>query len=115
VNAREGGADYIDALMQGYVTPPAGMKIADGLYYNKYFPGGQIHMPQPLHDDQVTYADGTKATIPQMGHDVATFLEYTSNPEMEQRKQMGVKIVLFLALMTGLTYAVKRQIWADVH
>lgn len=115
VNARDGGADYIYAILTGYGDPPQGMQVAQGLYYDKYFPGGQIHMPQPLHDDQVTYADGTKATIAQMSHDVTTFLEYASNPEMEQRKQMGVRIVLFLALMSGLTYAVKRKVWAKVH
>ena len=51
--------------------------------YNKYFPGNQIAMPQPLHDDQVTYADGTKATIAQEAHDVTTFLYYIANPHME--------------------------------
>ena len=34
---------------------------------------------------------------------------------MAERKQMGVRVVLFLVLMTGLTYAVKRKVWADVH
>jgi ubiquinol-cytochrome c reductase cytochrome c1 subunit len=113
--AREGGADYIDALLQGYGDPPAGMKIGDGLYYNKYFPGHQIAMPQPLQDDAVEYSDGTKATLAQEAHDITTFLTYIANPEMEQRKQMGVKIVLFLVGMTCVTYAVKRKIWSDVH
>ena len=45
----------------------------------------------------------------------STFLTWAANPEMVERKQMGVKVVLFLVLMTGLTYAVKRKIWADVH
>jgi ubiquinol-cytochrome c reductase cytochrome c1 subunit len=113
--AREGGADYIDALLQGYGDPPAGMKIGDGLYYNKYFPGHQIAMPQPLQDDSVEYTDGTKATLAQEANDIATFLTYIANPELEQRKAMGVKIVLFLVGMTCVTYAVKRKIWADVH
>jgi ubiquinol-cytochrome c reductase cytochrome c1 subunit len=115
VNAREGGPDYIYALLNGYSDPPAGMKIAEGLYYNKYFPGHQIHMPPPLHDGAVTYADGTPASVEQMAHDVTTFLTWASNPEMEQRKQLGVKAVLFLALLTGLTYTVKRKVWKDVH
>jgi ubiquinol-cytochrome c reductase cytochrome c1 subunit len=72
-------------------------------------------MPQPLQDDSVEYADGTKATLHQEAHDVATFLAWASNPEMVQRKQIGVRVVLFLALMTGLTYAVKRKVWSDVH
>ena len=33
---------------------------------------------------------------------------------MEARKRLGVKLVLFLVLMTGVTYAVKRKVWADV-
>ena len=89
--------------------------MPDGLYYNVYFPGHNIHMPQPLHDGQVTYADGTPATINQMSKDVVTFLTYAANPEMEQRKRMGVRIVLFFAVMSGLTYAVKRKVWSDAH
>lgn len=115
VNAREDGANYIYAILNGYGEPPAGMKIAEGLYYNKYFPGNQIRMPEPLHDDQVTYADGTKATVPQMSHDVVTFLTWAANPEMVQRKQIGVRVVLFLVFMTGLTYMVKRKVWARGH
>lgn len=115
VKAREGGADYIYALMTGYGEPPAGMKMGDGMNYNKYFPGHQIAMAAPLTEGRVEYTDGTKATVPQMAKDVATFLEFVAEPEMEQRKRMGIKIVLFLAVMTGLTYVVKRQIWSDVH
>ena len=64
---------------------------------------------------QVTYADGTPATVEQMARDVVQFLTWTSNPELEQRKRMGVKVVLFLTLMTGLTIAVKKKVWKDVH
>ena len=72
-------------------------------------------MPPPLHDGVVEFADGTKATVPQMAHDVVTFLQWAANPEMVQRKQIGVRVVLFMLLMTGLTYALKRKVWADVH
>jgi len=115
VNAREGGADYIYGVLTGYSDPPPTMKMGDGMNYNKDFPGNQIAMPQPLHDDQVTYADGTKATVAQEAHDVTTFLYYVANPHMEQRKQMGWRIILFLIGLTGVTYAAKRKIWAGVH
>jgi ubiquinol-cytochrome c reductase cytochrome c1 subunit len=115
VNAREGGANYVYGILTGYSDPPADMKMMDGMNYNKYFPGHQIAMPQPLHDGQVTYADGTNASIDQMAHDVVTFLTWAANPEMVERKQMGVRWVLFFVLMTGLTYAVKRKVWSDVH
>ena len=91
------------------------MKIGVGLYYNRYFPSHHIAMPQPLQADQVTYADGTPATLEQKAHDMVTFLTYIANPEMEQRKRTGVKVVIFLALLAGVTYAVKRQVWSDVH
>ena len=57
--------------------------------YNKYFPGHQIAMPPPLQDGQVTYTDGTPATVEQMAHDVVTFLAWAANPEMVERKQIG--------------------------
>jgi ubiquinol-cytochrome c reductase cytochrome c1 subunit len=115
VKAREGGPDYVYGILTGYGEPPAGMKMGEGMNYNKYFPGHQIAMPQPLQPDQVSYADGTKATLEQEAHDVVTFLTYIANPEMETRKRIGVKVILFLAMLTGVTYAVKRKVWADVH
>ena len=115
VNARTQGANYINALLQGYVDPPPGVKVPDGLYYNKYFVGRQIHMPAPLQDNSVTYADGTKATLAQESKDVTTFLYFASNPHMEERKRLGVKMVGFFALMVGVTYAVKKHVWSDVH
>ena len=114
--ARDGGATYIyDLVGKGYVDPPAGVKVPDGLYYNKYFPGHNIHMPPPLADGAVTYADGTKATVLQEAHDVATFLTFASNPEQDERKHMGIRIAGFILLLGCVTYGAKRQLWKDVH
>jgi len=115
VNSFLDGPDYVYAVLTGYGDPPASMKMMDGMSYNKYFPGHQIAMPKPLNDGQVTYADGTTASVEQMAKDVVTFLTWAANPEMVERKQMGVRVILFLLLMTCVTYAVKRKVWADVH
>jgi ubiquinol-cytochrome c reductase cytochrome c1 subunit len=114
-NARENGANYIYALLTGYSDPPPGMKMGTGMYYNKYFPGNQIGMPQPLTADRVTYTDGTKATLDQEAHDVVTFLAYAANPNLDERHAMGVRVILFLGFLTCLTYGVKRKIWSSVH
>ena len=115
VSARPDGANYVYAVVGlGYVDPPPGVKVPDGLFYNKYFPGHNIHMPPPLSDGSVTYADGTKATVQQEAKDVTTFLYYAANPDMETRKHLGVRVVGFLVLLTGVTYAAKRKLWANV-
>jgi ubiquinol-cytochrome c reductase cytochrome c1 subunit len=112
--ARAGGADYLFALLTGYVDPPPGVTVMDGMHFNRYYPGNQIAMGAPLNPDQVEFADGTSATVEQMAHDVSTFLQWAAEPELEQRRALGVKIIIFLTILAGLTYAVKRKIWADV-
>lgn len=115
IKARDGGADYLYALLTGFSAAPSNMKMGDGMNYNKYFSGNQIGMAAPLSEGRVTYADGTPASVNQMAKDVTTFLAYISEPETEMRKALGVKVVLFFLLMTCVTYAVKRKIWADVE
>ena len=85
------------------------------MHYNKAFPGHQIAMGQPLYEDGVTYSDGTKASIEQMAKDVTTFLTWAAEPNLEARKRTGVAVILFLIVASGLFYASKRKIWANVH
>jgi ubiquinol-cytochrome c reductase cytochrome c1 subunit len=115
VKARKGHEDYLASLLTGYTEPPANHEVPEGAYYNPYFPGGNIKMPPPLNPDQVEYPDGTKATVEQMAHDVTVFLAWAAEPTMEQRKRTGVKVIIFLLILTGVLYAAKRKIWADVH
>lgn len=112
--SRIGGPDYIHGLMVGYKEEPPDMEMSEGMAYNAFFPGHQIAMPAPLSADQVEYADGTEATVSQMAKDVTNFLVWTAEPELEERKRMGVKVVLFLLLLTGMLYAVKRAVWSNV-
>jgi cytochrome c1 len=114
--ARVGGPNYIYSLMLGFEdNAPEGHPIPEGKYYNKYFPGGAISMPPQLMDDLVTYADGTKATPEQMAKDITAFLNWAAEPELDARKSMGLKVMLFLAIFTALLYALKRQIWKNLH
>ncbi|RZJ19659.1 MAG: cytochrome c1 [Brevundimonas sp.] len=127
--ARHDGANYIYSLLSGYRAPPAGLKMTSTQHYNPYMagdltpfwegeghapPGGFIAMPPPLQNGQVTYDDGTEATVDQMSKDVAAFIAWTSEPKMVERKQAGLGVMIFLALFAGVTYASYRRIWKGV-
>jgi len=117
--ARHEGTDYVYSLLTGYRDQPAEVaqrfpevKTGPGLYYNPYFPNLNIAMPPPLiSDGQVTYADGTNATVDQMAKDVAAFLTWTAEPNMERRHQTGVAVLIFLIFFTVLAYLSYQNIW----
>jgi ubiquinol-cytochrome c reductase cytochrome c1 subunit len=123
--AREGGAPYIYSLLTGYRNPktyrnehgealPADVQPAQNLHFNPYFANLNIAMPPPLTaEGQVTYADGTKATVDQMAKDVSAFLVWTAEPELERRHASGLAITIFLLFATAFGYLAYRQIWAQ--
>lgn len=113
--AHPAGPDYIYAVLTGFDDPPDDVELGDGMNYNPYFSGKQIAMAQPLFEDSVEYSDGTKATVENMARDVANFLHWTAEPEMEDRKRIGWKVVLFLLVLSALLYATKRKVWSSVH
>ncbi|MCL9997755.1 MAG: cytochrome c1 [Erythrobacter sp.] len=118
--ARHDGSNYIYDLLMGYgEADPAkaakvGFETPDGLYFNKHFPNVNIAMPPPLSDDQVTYADGTKATTAQMSKDVAAFLTWTAEPTLVERRQTGWFVLGFLLFATTLAFLSYKQIWAGL-
>lgn len=85
------------------------------MHYNPYFPGGQIAMAAPIADDQVTYQDDTKATKQQVARDVVNFLQWAAEPEMEARKRMGIKVMIFIAIMTVFFWFTKKRIWSKLE
>jgi len=112
----ESGPDYIHALLTGYdETPPEGMEIPEGTYYNPYFNAAKsLAMPKPINDDAVTYDDGSPQTVEQYSRDVSAFLMWAAEPHLEARKQTGFNVMVFLVLFAGLVYMTKRKIWAAV-
>ena len=111
--AREGGPAYVESLLTGFQNPPRGHEVPTGLHYNPYFPNLNIAMPPPLTaDGQVTYADSTPATRQQMAHDVASFLTWAAEPNLEARRATGLWVLIFLTFMTVLAYLSYQNIWA---
>jgi ubiquinol-cytochrome c reductase cytochrome b/c1 subunit len=111
---QELGVDYIVAVLKGYAAKPPGMAMPATMQYNIYFPGHAIGMPPPLSDDVVTYTDGTSQTVDQYAKDVAAFLMWAAEPTLEARKRIGLQVMIFLVVLTGLLYFTKKKIWHEV-
>ena len=127
--AREGGPDYLHAIVTGYRDPPAGLTVAAGKYYNPYFPGdltsswsgdpkhvphgGVIGMVPPLRPDLVTFDDGTKSTVDQQAKDVSAFLMWAAEPKLNERHQLGAAVMIYLLLLSGLLYASYQRVWKN--
>ena len=114
VKARPGGSNYIYSVLMGYEDPPPGMVLDDGVYYNKYMIGKKIKMSSPLIDGIVEYADGSEATVDQMAKDVTTFLSWAAEPELEARHKTGIKVIIYLILLTVLVYFSMKKIWSRI-
>ena len=120
--ARHGGADYVYSLLTGYQDQPAALlkefpeaKTPTGLHFNPYFANLNIAMPPPLKSEgQVQYSDGTKPTVDNMARDVAAFLVWTADPNLETRHQYGFMAVIFLLVSSLLAFGAYRNIWRDV-
>jgi ubiquinol-cytochrome c reductase cytochrome c1 subunit len=121
--ARHGGPQYVRSLLAGYQEQPAALlkkfpdaKTPDGLYYNPYFANLNLAMPAPLvSDGQVTYSDGTSASVKQMATDVSAFLAWSAEPKLDKRKQTGWAVLGFLLFATVLAYFAKRNVWSNLH
>jgi cytochrome c1 len=113
--AREGGPDYIYALLTGYRQPPAGFEVAQGMHYNAAFSGHQVAMPPPLSDGVIAYTDGTKPTLDNYARDVSAYLMWAAEPKLEERHQTGARVMIFLIVFLVIMYLAKRTVWTRLH
>ena len=98
----------------GYDNSPEGFELEEGVHYNKYMDGNKIKMAKPLSEGSVTYADGTKATETQMAKDVTTFLAWAAERHLEARHKTGVRVIIFLIVLTILVYLSMKRLWSRI-
>lgn len=123
--SRHDGGPYVYSLLTGYADAttyknnkgeslPKANQPGEGLHFNPYFANLNLSMPAPLTSEgQVSYGDGTKATVDQMAKDVSAFLVWTAEPKLEKRRQVGLWWLGFLLFATVLAYMSYRNIWAE--
>ncbi len=113
--AKKDGANYIYNLLLGYKDPPDELNLGDGMYYNIWMEGKQIAMPQPIYDESVEYSDGTSNNAEQLAEDLVVFLTWAAEPELEARKNLGIKVILFFIVLGFIVFLVKNRLWKEVH
>lgn len=114
---QEAGADYVYSYITGYAEPPASMKMADFMNYNKAFAGHQTAMPNPFiaGDGLVKYDDATPTTVDNYARDVTAFLAWAADPKLEERKRIGWLVMFYLLITMVLLGLAKRRVWRDLH
>ncbi|MCA1299299.1 cytochrome c1 [Stappia indica] len=126
---QEHGPDYIYNLLTGYEEAPACFGEDFSSYYNSKFiggsvtfeeckgqviPGGPIGMAPPLSEEIVEYTDGTPMTVEQYAQDVSAFMMWVAEPKLEERKNLGFRVMIFLIIFASLLYFTKKSVWRDV-
>lgn len=119
--SRLGGPEYVYSFLTGYmydipeeVSSQKGFVANENKNFNVYFPGYYTSMPPQIMDEMVEYEDGTPMTAEQHAKDIVAFLNWAAEPELDERKSLGLKVMLFLLVLTAMLYALKRKIWARV-
>lgn len=105
---QEVGADYIDAILNGYTKP-------DDPQWNLYYPGHKIAMPQSITNGAVDYKDGTPPTLANYSKDISAFLSWAAEPNLTERKKIGLRVMIFLFVFATLLYFTKKRIWEHAH
>ena len=101
----EQGADYLFALLTGYLPDDPELKA------NRYYPGGVINMPRPLADGEIEWQSESHVaqTEEQYARDVTAFLNWAADPERQTREHLGIYVMGYLAMILALLWILRRM------
>lgn len=127
VEARARGADWLYSYLRGFYrddTRPTGWN--NTVYDKVAMPHvlWQLQGEQALKVNDQTHEHelvldkpGTMTTAQYnlMVADLVNYLVFMAEPFKERDKHLGLLVLAFLALLFGLTYALKKEFWKDIH
>lgn len=130
VTARARGADWLYSYLRAFYRDDSTVSGWNNLVFDRV---AMPHVLWQLQGEQelvIEAADNAKEkktlqlNVPgtltpdeydQYVADLVNYMVYLSEPVANYRKELGMYVMLFLFLMLGLTYALKREYWKDVH
>lgn len=119
--ARSRGAAWLYGYMRSfYLDPARPFGVNNTVFPNAAMPHvlAGLQGTQALHDGHLTQvAEGSlkPAEYDALVRDLVNFMVYMGEPAKLVRYSLGVKVLLFLLVFSGLAYMVKHEYWRDVH
>ncbi len=134
LEARARGADWIYTYLRSFyidpyrptgfnntVFPDVGMPHVlwrlQGLQEAKYktVVHGDVEVDEFDGMDQVQAGTLSPEEYDMFLADLTNFMVYIAEPVQVERRSMGWKVLLFLIVLFGFAYALKKEYWKDVH
>lgn len=116
--ARDGGENYLYALLNGYCDPPAGVSVMEGMNYNPYFAGGGLGMAQPVYNETVDYKEmgdmDAKPYQSQITKDIVSFLRWVTDIPCENHKLYFHRLALLGIPTIFLSWLWMKRNWSSV-
>jgi ubiquinol-cytochrome c reductase cytochrome c1 subunit len=127
VEARARGADWLYSYLRGFYrddTRPTGW---NNTVYDKVamphvlweLQGQQVLKVNEATEEHVLELDKPGTLSPAeynlMVADLVNYLVFMAEPYKERDKHLGLLVLAFLGLLFGLTYALKKEFWKDIH
>jgi ubiquinol-cytochrome c reductase cytochrome c1 subunit len=128
------GADWLYTYLRGcYLDPARPSGWNNTVYENVGMPHvlWQLQGFQVLETGERELPDGSKQRVERLvlekpgtltpleydrlAADLVNFMVYVSEPAKRARVQIGLYVLLFLGVLWGLAYALKKEYWKDVH
>lgn len=121
LTARARGSDWLYTYLKGfYIDESATMGVNNAVFPDVAMPHVLVGLQGEQHmvDGHLELAE-PGALSPEeydgLVRDLVAFLTYVGEPAKLERYGLGFKVLMFLLVMTGLMYLVKREYWKDVH
>ena len=125
VIARARGADWLYTYLRAFYRDEATATGWNNLVFDRV---AMPHVLYQLQGEQRLVVKGDqkslaldkpgqmeKAEFDKFAGDLVNYLVYLGEPHANARKELGIKVMLFLLGMLVLSYLLKKEYWRDIH
>ncbi|MBX2859333.1 MAG: cytochrome b N-terminal domain-containing protein [Cellvibrionaceae bacterium] len=109
------GMPHVLLELQGLPECTVGPKLDSHGNAQRNEIGNEVQVPCGSLEVKEIKGSMTEAEFDAAVYDLVNFMTYIGEPVAEKRKQIGVYVLLFLAVLLIFTWLLNREYWKDVH